>query len=181
MKKSKHITLLSGREDRFYWGIGLSVERSGEIRRRNNIEIVNYEVSSEEQKRRNKQWKIWCAKNKEGYNRKRRARRAKNPELYNQKKRKYYAENKEQIKEKTLRPERHKRRQKLGYIPLNKREDDNWEGHHLSEDIIVHIPHKLHRSVKHNVFTGEGIADINGKVLVWAGQYYSERGEQNEI
>ena len=172
MNKSKHVTLLSDKEDHFHWSVGLLINRNGCIRKRGVIETVNYEVSSEERRKRNERWLIWCVENRDEYNRKRRERRAKNSELYNQKHREYYAENAEQIKEKTLRPERNKRKRELGYIPLNERDDDSWEGHHLSKEFVVHAPHELHRSVRHNVFTDENMAEINGRILVWAGQYY---------
>ena len=62
-----------------------------------------------------------------------------------------------------------KRNRELGFEPLN----EPFEGshaHHMSKDIVVCIPKELHRSVSHNVFTGKGIDEINGKVLVWIGQ-----------
>ncbi|MCK4648409.1 hypothetical protein KAT51_02680 [bacterium] len=44
------------------------------------------------------------------------------------------------------------------------------EGHHMSEGVVIFISAKLHRSIKHNLKTGEGMDEINGKVLIWFGR-----------
>lgn len=59
-----------------------------------------------------------------------------------------------------------KRNRELGFEPLN----EPFEGshaHHITKDIVIYIPEELYRSVSHNVFTGKGMEEINGKVLVW--------------
>ena len=48
----------------------------------------------------------------------------------------------------------------FGFIPLNK----NFvgaEGHHLDTHFVLYIPEELHRSVYHNMFTGQGMKEIN--------------------
>ena len=47
------------------------------------------------------------------------------------------------------------------------------ESHHMSEDVVIFIPKELHRSVRHNLKTGENMDLINGKALVWAGKQES--------
>lgn len=54
----------------------------------------------------------------------------------------------------------------LGSIPLNK-PFPGADAHHFDKDHIVHIPHKLHTSIRHNVWTGKGMVQINALVLVW--------------
>lgn len=51
-------------------------------------------------------------------------------------------------------------RRNLGSIELNNPFPDS-EGHHIDETYIIHIPKDLHHSIRHNVFTGEGMEDIN--------------------
>lgn len=60
------------------------------------------------------------------------------------------------------------KRRSLGFIPLNE-PFEGAHGHHIDKEHIVYIPAKLHRSVSHNVFTGEGMDEINDKVFVWLG------------
>ena len=55
---------------------------------------------------------------------------------------------------------RHAERRNLGSIELNK-PFPNSEGHHIDETYIIHIPKELHRSIPHNLKTGEGMSDIN--------------------
>ena len=44
------------------------------------------------------------------------------------------------------------------------------ELHHLTEDVGVFIPKKLHQNNRHIRETDEGMDIINGKVLIWAGK-----------
>ncbi|MCK4648042.1 hypothetical protein KAT51_00820 [bacterium] len=53
-----------------------------------------------------------------------------------------------------------KRRRNLGFNPTNELfEGGVW--HHINKNDVVCIPEKIHRSVRHNVFTGEGMEEIN--------------------
>ena len=45
-------------------------------------------------------------------------------------------------------------------IPLNEHSEGT-EGHHIDEEHIIYIPIELHRSIRHNVRTGEGMEEIN--------------------
>jgi hypothetical protein len=57
----------------------------------------------------------------------------------------------------------------LGFVPLN-----SWflggEAHHINKSDVIYVPHKLHRSVYHNLWTGKGMAEINSL----AGAYMAE-------
>ena len=44
------------------------------------------------------------------------------------------------------------------------------EMHHMSKDVVMFIPKELHRSIRHNLETGENMDLINGKALVWTGK-----------
>lgn len=52
----------------------------------------------------------------------------------------------------------------LGFIPLNE-PFENCEGHHLNKGVGIYIPKQLHRSVHHNLWTGEGMETINKLAL----------------
>lgn len=58
------------------------------------------------------------------------------------------------------------KRRSLGFIPLNE-----WfpgcEGHHMNKWYVYYIPYWLHRSVWHNQWTGQGMKEINAKVIYW--------------
>lgn len=74
---------------------------------------------------------------------------------------------KEHPKEMRIHYKKHcaKRRQ-LGFIPLNKSFTDS-DGHHINKDFVIYIPHDLHISVSHNVWTGKGMKQINDKAFEW--------------
>jgi len=59
-----------------------------------------------------------------------------------------------------------KRKRHLGYITLNDRFEGS-HGHHVDKNHVLYIPAKLHRSVYHNVFTGQGMAEINTLAFEW--------------
>ncbi|MCK4649478.1 hypothetical protein KAT51_08135, partial [bacterium] len=41
------------------------------------------------------------------------------------------------------------------------------EGHHVTKKTVLFIPKELHRSIRHNVFTGEGMEEINKLAFEW--------------
>lgn len=44
---------------------------------------------------------------------------------------------------------------------------ENSERHHITKELIVHIPKEMHRSVYHNIFTGLGMVKINNLAMKW--------------
>jgi hypothetical protein len=68
------------------------------------------------------------------------------------------------------------KRRKLGFIPLNQQFIGS-DGHHIDENFVVYIPHDLHISISHNVWTGHNISKINDKAFEWL----IEHGETQEI
>lgn len=57
-----------------------------------------------------------------------------------------------------------KRRRSLGFVPINE-PFEGADAHHIDKVNVFHIAEKLHRSVRHCVRTGEGMNEINAKVL----------------
>ena len=52
------------------------------------------------------------------------------------------------------------KRRSLGFIPLNEWFEGS-EGHHIDKERVIYIPKEYHRSVWHNVWTGENMDEIN--------------------
>lgn len=52
------------------------------------------------------------------------------------------------------------KRRGLGFNPLN-----SWfsgcEAHHINKDDVIYMPRKLHRSIYHNQYTGQGMVQMN--------------------
>lgn len=69
------------------------------------------------------------------------------------------------------------KRRALGFTPLN-----NWfvgcEGHHINESDVIYLPHKLHRSIYHNQWTGKGMVEINAlaSAFLTEGEAQEENG-----
>lgn len=61
------------------------------------------------------------------------------------------------------------KRRTLGFTPLNS-PFVGCEGHHINGTDVIYLPRKLHRSIYHNQWTGQGMAEMN----VLAGQYLTE-------
>lgn len=52
------------------------------------------------------------------------------------------------------------KRRKLGFIPLNA-PFAGCEGHHVDDQQVIHVPKALHDSIRHNLWTGRNMAQIN--------------------
>jgi hypothetical protein len=44
------------------------------------------------------------------------------------------------------------------------------EGHHLDRDRVLHIPAELHKSVRHDVWTGKNMEQVNALAFQWLEQ-----------
>jgi len=91
----------------------------------------------------------------------------------------YYEKNKEKIIEHTKKwkknnPERvkeivlkrHNKKRGLGFVPLNK-PFNGADAHHVDRIHVVYIPRELHMSIRHNVWTGKSMKEINKKAFEW--------------
>lgn len=61
------------------------------------------------------------------------------------------------------------KRRTLGFNPLNSY-FVGCEGHHINPQDVIHLPKTLHRSIRHNQYTGLGMAEMN----VLAGKFLTE-------
>lgn len=154
VKKTKSINLLLEKLEDFTWRIKVRVKGNGTFGGVGLIEVqdckTNYENNKEKHKQRTARWRKRNPRKMCGYTKK---WQEKDPVTYR----------------KTYTRTNAKRHRELGFEPIN----EPFEGahaHHMTKDIVVYIPAELHRSVCHNVFTGEGMDEINGKVLVWLGK-----------
>lgn len=183
-KKVKNIILLSGSLEGFSWQIKVRIKGNGTSGGFGLIEIQNYKRDYENNKEKHKQSVVrWNNENPEYMAR----WNKENLEKCKQYVAKWHNENpgymvkwkkenpgydKKWQKEhpiafrKICAKANAKRKRELGFEAIND-PFENSEGHHMDKDIVVYIPKELHRSVKHNVFTSEGMKKINGKVLVW--------------
>jgi predicted nucleic acid-binding Zn-ribbon protein len=57
----------------------------------------------------------------------------------------------------------------LGFNPLNS-PFDGCDGHHINLNDVIHIPVAMHDSVKHNIWTGKNMAEINALAMGWLEQ-----------
>jgi hypothetical protein len=69
------------------------------------------------------------------------------------------------IKHKVERNQKAKRRV-LGHIELNQFFNGS-QAHHIDKEHIIYIPTELHNSIRHNVWNGKHMNEINAKVLDW--------------
>ena len=52
------------------------------------------------------------------------------------------------------------RHRQLGWIPLNEY-FHNCEAHHISENFVIYIPKKIHKSISHNIWTWRNMNVMN--------------------
>jgi hypothetical protein len=66
---------------------------------------------------------------------------------------------------KQTRKQKYKRRG-LGHDFLNEPFEGS-HGHHIDFECVVYIPEKLHNSIRHNIWSGRGMFEINDKAFEW--------------
>ena len=76
--------------------------------------------------------------------------------------RKWRKENPE--KDKTSNRKHQSKRRGLGFIPLNKPFAGS-QPHHIDKSFVIYIPKEIHASIPHNVWTGEGMDEINALAI----------------
>jgi len=115
---------------------------------------------------------------KEYYNNHKEERALYNDEYYRKNKKKisdhqkeYYKQHKEERKQyykkytrttsgKNATKRRDHTRRGLGFVELNKKFEGS-EAHHIDKKHVINIPKELHHSIYHNLFTGNGMFEIN--------------------
>ena len=183
-KKIKSINLLSGSLESFSWQIKVRIKGNGTSGGFGLIEIQNYKTDYENNKEKHKQSVARWNKEKPEYM----ARWNKeNLEKCKQYVAKWHNENpgymvkwkkenpgydKKWQKEhpmafrKIYAKANAKRKRALGFSPIN----EPFLGgnfHHFNKEGVICILAELHQSVKHNVFTGKGMYEINRLAFEW--------------
>lgn len=180
MNKSKSFVLDSGYIDGWSWFFVCTILTNGSFHDKGATIHTQYcETELDKERRRQSSLKYWYEHRDEMLI-KRNAYYKEHQTHERKRRRKYYKEHREKEIQSTIEwqhknPEktkivrkRHqfKRKRELGYVPLNS-PFKNSEGHHLNRDLVIHIPTKLHRSIRHNVFTGKGMKEINALAFQW--------------
>ena len=69
---------------------------------------------------------------------------------------------------------------KPGFFVLNEPFTKS-ERHHVSKNVVVYVPKKLHRQYAHNVFSGVGMFDVNATTFNWLSGRYIKDWEMKEL
>jgi hypothetical protein len=93
------------------------------------------------------------------------------PEETKEIEKRWRSRNPEKVKAKRRRgyPKRRAKHRLLGFTPLNS-PFAGCEGHHLDHDRVLYIPAELHQSVRHNVWTGKNMEQVNAFAFQWLEQ-----------
>lgn len=65
-----------------------------------------------------------------------------------------------------MRHRAHAKRRTLAFVPMNQPFIGS-EGHHINSRDVIYIPQELHKSIKHNIWTGHNMAEINAAACNW--------------
>lgn len=71
---------------------------------------------------------------------------------------------------KIWRRKQNNKRKGLGFIQINEY-FDNSESHHLNKNFVLFIPKELHQSIRHNVWNGYNMEEINDLAIKWYFNY----------
>lgn len=154
-QKVKNVSLLSGKLEGFRWEVKLRIKGNAIFNTLGLISIQNEKVQN----------KTYYGSHKGERMQKSAEWRKKNPEKSQQISMKSQKKHPE-VRRKNNTKSHVKRKKHLGFEPIN----EPFEGahaHHMTKDVVIYIPAELHRSIRHNVFTGEGMKEINEKALNW--------------
>ena len=136
---------------------------------------IQSRLNPEKKKEYNEKWllenlgykKEWYIENSEDVKESVRQWRLEHPEYNKEYMRKWHPEHPEYGKEwwktdngKACIIRQNAKRHGLGCIELNKPFNGS-EGHHIDNEHVIHIPAELHRSIYHNLKTGQGMEEIN--------------------
>jgi len=106
-----------------------------------------------------KKWTMnWKKNNREKVNKNDRDWRSKNPEAYKESQKRFQKNNPKKMKEYWRKHE--SKRRALGFEPLNK-PFENSEAHHISQNLVIYIPIKIHQNISHCIWTWKNMDKIN--------------------
>lgn len=204
-KKTKSFTLLSGNERGCYWTIILSVKENGRLRKKSAIQLQciedrNYQL--EEARKYYLANRKWILKQRKEYRESEKGKEAEKLIVKKYRKTekgkkairkasKKYSESeqgkkstsksvKRYSKTKKGKETQHRKdakRRNLDFIELNE-EFEGSEAHHIDKEFVLHIPKELHHSVWHNVWTGQGMKEINDLAFEFA---YGINSHDNDL
>jgi hypothetical protein len=179
--KQKRLTLLAGNEyiddEKWYWNIPLHISRSGKIWDTGVKARRNHAYYLKHRERRKQQVKDWSRDNKESVVEYKRKYYAANQEEVTQRaiewnrahpdrrrehNAKWRDENPEEYRQMLARSNKKQKakRKGMGFQPLNEMFEGS-QGHHVNNDQVIYMPASIHQGVRHNLRTGEGMAEIN--------------------
>ena len=128
---------------------------------------IYYRLHPEKRKEHNERTKKWILDNPEKAKEYKKQWILDNPEKAKENAKQWRLEHPEYSKEWRQTPDgkaymrkQNASRRNLDSIELNKPFPGS-EGHHIDETYIIHIPKELHRSIWHNLKTGQGMEEIN--------------------
>lgn len=153
----KSFVLISGKEKNWGWSIEIKVMSNGSFINKGNIRWENYITSYKKQR----EWRI---KNRKSSNEYHQRWRKNNQHYmdYTKEWRKKHPKASKRISKKHS-----AKRRQLGFNELNTHFNDS-ESHHIDKENIVYIPTGIHRKIKHNIWTGEGMEEINSIAMMYA-------------
>jgi hypothetical protein len=108
-----------------------------------------YLENKEERKERSRQWRFDHREETDKYYRDNREEKIKYIKQYSQ-----------TPKGKIVYRKHDAKRRQLGFIPLNEPFID-CEGHHISQNFVIYMPKELHQSLYHNIWTWQGMEQMN--------------------
>lgn len=145
--KVKSFTLLSDcEEEGFSWNIITRITGSGNFKNKGLTNIFD-------NKEHYKKYKCYHKKYNKVHHKKWYRKHKKEIKEY-QKKYSQTPEGKATMKKQSF------KRRKLDFVPLNESFDE-CESHHIDKIHVIHIPKEMHKSVWHNIWTGQGMYEIN--------------------
>lgn len=188
MKKTKNFVLISGSGDGCYWTIITSIRKNGTFKNKSKIQfrdIDDRKCNTEQRKKHYLANRERILKQTKEYKKSERGKEVqklaikkyqkteKGKKIIRKACKKYSASKrgKESIcksarkysKTEKGRAAQHRRgakRRNLGFIELNEWFEGS-EAHHIDKEFVLYIPEEKHRSIWHNVWSGQGMEEIN--------------------
>lgn len=163
--------MLSGNDRGCYWTIIVSIKESGKFRKKGAIQFQCVEDRNYQSERAKKYYlanREHILKQTKEY---KKSKKGKEAEKRAVKKYRNTEKGKRAIskalsiyfKTKKGKKAQHQvgaKRRNLGFIELN-REFEGSEAHHIDKEFVLYIPKELHNSIWHNVWSGQGMEEIN--------------------
>ena len=159
MIKGKTFPLISGTEDGWVWRVRARILETEMFHFKGHFDFKNMK------ERYWKDGKRYAQEHREAANIKTNLWKLRHPAQYKASKTQWNENNPEKVRE-MYRRKWNKRKRGLGFIELNSSFEDS-HAHHLNKKLVVYVPRELHQSIQHNVWTGDGMREINMAAMQW--------------